>query len=323
MNTTANSLPDLSLVVPMFNEEAGVDAFFKAVFGALDKADFSIEIITVNDGSRDGTLERLRSWVGRDARVRVLDLSRNFGKDIALCAGIDQARGRAVVPLDADLQDPPDVIFQLVDEWRKGYEVVYARRSDRTSDTLIKQWTAGWFYRFFNRVSQITIPPNTGDFRLMDRCVVDAVKRFPERNRFMKGLFAWVGFHQTEVSYSRPERESGSTSWNYWKLWNFAIDGITSFSTLPLRVWTYVGSLTAFLSIIYAFYLIVRTLMWGVDVPGYASTITAVLVLGGLQLVSLGVLGEYLGRTYLETKQRPLYLVREIIEETSSRHESE
>lgn len=297
----------------MYNEEDGVDQFFQEVFKTFENSEVSIEIVAVNDGSSDRTMDRLRTRAEQDVRIRVVDLSRNFGKDTALCAGIDHARGRAVIPLDADLQDPPEVIHEMVTEWRKGFDVVYARRVDRSTDGLTKQMTAGGFYRFFNRISQIPIPENTGDFRLMDRRVVDAIKRFPERNRFMKGLFAWVGFKQTEVTYTRPARETGTTKWNYWKLWNFAIDGITSFSTIPLRIWTYVGGLTALVSIVYAIYLILRTLAFGRDVPGFASIMVAVLVLGGLQLMALGIIGEYLGRTYIESKRRPLYLVQEVV----------
>ncbi|MCC5835397.1 MAG: glycosyltransferase family 2 protein [Opitutales bacterium] len=308
-----SSVPDLSLIVPMYNEEAGVSSFFDEVFKTFENSELDIEIVAVNDGSSDRTMERLRERAQQDTRIRVVDLSRNFGKDTALCAGIDFARGRAVIPLDADLQDPPEVIHQMVAEWRKGFDVVYARRVDRSSDGITKKMTAGGFYRFFNRVAQISIPANTGDFRLMDRRVVEAIKRFPERNRFMKGLFAWVGFKQAEVTYTRPARETGTTKWNYWKLWNFAIDGITSFSTLPLRIWTYVGGLTALFSICYAVYLILRTLAFGRDVPGFASIMVAVLVLGGLQLMALGIIGEYLGRTYIESKRRPLYLVQEIV----------
>lgn len=311
--TSESTVPDLSLIVPMYNEETGVEPFFREVWKTFENSDLNIEVVVVNDGSSDRTLELLRERALADKRIRVVDLSRNFGKDTALCAGIDFSNGRAVIPLDADLQDPPEIIHQMVEQWRKGFDVVYARRVDRASDGLTKKLTAGWFYRFFNRISQIPIPQNTGDFRLMDRRVVDAIKRFPERNRFMKGLFAWVGFKQTEVTYVRPARETGSTKWNYWKLWNFALDGITSFSTLPLRIWTYLGGLTALISIFYAVYLILRTLAFGRDVPGFASIMVAVLVLGGLQLMALGVIGEYLGRTYMESKRRPLYLVQEVI----------
>lgn len=232
----ANGLgnPDLTLVVPMFNEENGVDLFFKEVFSIVDGSDFSVEVIAVNDGSTDGTLEKLKQWSRRDARVRTFDLSRNFGKDPALCVGIDHARGKALIPLDADLQDPPSLIPEMVAKWREGYEVVFARRIDRKSENFAKRSTAGGFYKVFNWISEISIPENTGDFRLIDRKVVEAVRRLPEHNRFMKGLFAWVGFRQAELTYTRPGREVGLSKWGYWKLWNFALDGITAFSTLPI-----------------------------------------------------------------------------------------
>lgn len=313
---TANApeSPDLTLVVPMFNDKNGVDAFFKEVFSILDGADFSVEVIAVNDGSTDGTLEKLKEWSRRDARLRTFDLSRNFGKDPALCVGIGHARGKALIPLDADLHDPPSLIPGVVAKWREGYEVVYARRIDRKSENFSKRSTADGFHKVFNWISEISIPENTVDFRLIDRKVIEAVRRLPEHNRFMKGLFAWVGFRQAELTFARPGSEVGLCKWGYWKLWNFALDGITAFSALPMRVWTYIGDATALLSIAYALCLVFRTIFFGVDAPGYASIISAVLILGGLQLLSLGIIGEYLGRPYLETKERPVYIVREVFE---------
>jgi glycosyltransferase involved in cell wall biosynthesis len=241
----------------------------------------------------------------------VINLSRNFGKEIALTAGLDHAAGQAIIPIDADLQDPPELIGEMIAKWREGYDVVYCTRRSREGETWLKRFTADYFYRIIGHLSQVTIPSNTGDFRLLDRRVVEALKQMPERNRFMKGLFAWVGFKQTALYFDRNPRFRGDTKWNYWKLWNFALDGITSFSLLPLKVWSYVGSIISLLSLLYAIYLVLRTLILGIDLPGYASLMVAILFLGGIQLIGLGVLGEYLGRVYEEVKNRPLYLVRE------------
>ncbi len=307
------SAVELSVVAPMYNESANVDRFVERIVPVLDRLGLPYEIICVNDGSRDDTLARLLDQHRRNPAVKVLGLARNFGKEVALTAGIDYANGAAVVPIDADLQDPPEVIAELVAEWRAGYDVVYATRRSRQGESWLKRFTANAFYRVLGRLTEIEIPRNTGDFRLMDRRVADALRHLPERTRFMKGLFAWVGFRQTSVLYDRAPRRAGRTTWNYWRLWNFALDGITSFSTVPLRVWSYAGagvSLTAFVA---AAYLIIRTLLHGSDVPGYASLMVVILFLGGIQLITLGVLGEYIGRIYTEVKGRPLYLVREAI----------
>jgi glycosyltransferase involved in cell wall biosynthesis len=255
-------------------------------------------------------LAQLLQLVERDRRVRVLELSRNFGKEAALTAGLDASRGDAVVAMDADLQDPPALIGRLIEEWSRGADVVLARRSDRSADSLLKRITAGLFYRIHNRLSSVQIPDNVGDFRLIDRTAVEALKALPERQRFMKGLFAWIGFRTATVDYARRPRASGSTKFSGWRLWNFALEGITSFSTAPLRVWTYIGALGALLTFLYALFIIARVLILGVDVPGYASLLVAVLFLGSLQLLSVGLLGEYIGRVYLEAKQRPVYVVR-------------
>jgi glycosyltransferase involved in cell wall biosynthesis len=243
--------------------------------------------------------------------VRAVSFSRNFGKEAALSAGLDHARGEAVIPMDVDLQDPPEVIGQMLAKWREGFDIVNGIRTDRESDSLAKRLTADLFYRTHNRLSVDKIPEHAGDFRLLDRKVVDIIRSMPERTRFMKGLFAWAGFRQASVPYVRQQRQLGATKFNYWKLWSFALDGITSASTVPLRVWSYLGVLVALLALVYAILLIVRTLIWGVDVPGYASLMVAVLFIGGLQLLSLGVLGEYVGRILIEAKQRPLYVIRE------------
>jgi glycosyltransferase involved in cell wall biosynthesis len=241
----------------------------------------------------------------------VIGLSRNFGKEAALTAGIDAARGRMVAPIDADLQDPPELIAEFVALWEQGYDVVYGMRTDRGSDSWLKRMTAGAFYQVFNSMTASPIPASAGDFRLMDREVVEALKRLPERNRFMKGLFAWVGFRQVGVPYVRPARAAGETSWRYGQLWRFALDGITSFSTAPLRIWTSVGLASAGLALLAAIALIVRVLLLGREVPGYASLMVVVLFSFAVQMVAFGVLGEYIGRLYDEVKHRPLYLVRE------------
>lgn len=302
-------VPELSVVVPMFNEEEVLDLFFQRIEATLAQLGVSYEIVCVNDGSRDTTLEKLMGHRTRNPAVKIVDLSRNFGKEQALTAGLDASSGRAVIPMDVDLQDPPELIARFLEKWREGYDVVYGVRGNRDSDGFTKRTSAGLFYRFFNVLSDLQIPENTGDFRLMDRRVVEALKLLPERNRFMKGLFAWVGFRHTGIEYVRENRAAGTTKWNYWRLWNFALDGITSFSTLPLRIWSYMGVLISLASFIYAAFLIGRVLTHGVDVPGYASLMVVMLFLGGIQLITLGVIGEYVGRLYRESKGRPLYLV--------------
>jgi glycosyltransferase involved in cell wall biosynthesis len=240
-----------------------------------------------------------------------LELSRNFGKEAALTAGLEASRGDVVVPLDADLQDPPELIGPMLEQWRQGFDVVYAVRGQRAGESRTKRLTAFGFYRLIGRMSATTIPADTGDFRLMDRCVVEALSQLPERTRFMKGLFAWVGFRQTAIRYNREPRQEGRSNWNYWTLWNFALDGITSFSRVPLQLLSAGGMAIALVSMVYGTWMVLRTLLFGIDLPGYASLMTAVLFLGGLQLVGLGVLGEYLGRVFEEVKRRPLYLVRQ------------
>lgn len=303
--------PEVSVVIPLYNEEPNIDHLFERLVSALDCLNTRYEIVCVNDGSKDNTLGRLVEHHHRNPLIKVVNLSRNFGKEVALTAAIDHARGAAVVPVDADLQDPPELIEQLVAKWREGYDVIYATRRSRRGESWIKRFTADAFYRVIARISRVSIPRNTGDFRLIDRRVVTALKRMPERTRFMKGLFAWVGFKQTSLVYDRPQRYKGTTKWNYWRLWNFAVDGITSLSALPLKVWSYVGVILSLTAFVYAALLIIRTLLLGIDVPGYASLMVVVLLMGGIQLLTLGIIGEYLGRVYEEVKERPLYLVRE------------
>lgn len=301
----------ISVVVPFHDEAAGIEAFYRELCFVLDRlADHRFEVICVDDGSRDETLAKLLALIERDSRVRVLELSRNFGKEAALTAGIDASRGDAVIPMDADLQDPPELIARLIEAWLGGADVVLARRTDRSTDSFLKRKTAELFYRVHNRVSSVKIPENVGDFRLLDRVAVEAVKTLPERQRFMKGLFAWIGFKTVTVDYARSPRAAGSGKFSGWRLWNFALEGITSFSTVPLRVWTYIGGLGALMTFLYAVFIVLRTVIQGIEVPGYASLLVAVLFLGSLQLLSVGLLGEYIGRIYLETKQRPVYVVR-------------
>jgi len=307
--------PMLSIVVPVKNEEHGVVPFVERVGPILDQvcAASGWEILFVDDGSTDTTLAAILAAHSRDARVRAISLSRNFGKEAALSAGLDYAQGKAIVPMDVDMQDPPEVLPEMVAKWREGYEMVFGVRRCRDSDPFAKRMTAGLYYRAHNMVSSDKIPEHAGDFRLMDRSVVDVIRRLPERNRFMKGLFAWAGFKQTAVEYDRAEREHGTTNFNYWKLWTLALDGITSASTVPLRIWSYVGALVAAFAIAYSTFLALDTMFFGNPVPGYASIMVSVLFLGGIQLISLGVLGEYVGRILTETKQRPLYVIRDAI----------
>jgi len=307
----------LTIIVPVKDEIEAIGPFVERVSAVIrnldDAASNSYELLFIDDGSTDGTLEKIRAANAADPNVRAISFSRNFGKEAALSAGLDHARGEAVVPLDVDLQDPPEVLKDMVAKWREGFEIVYGVRNDRQTDSFAKRLTADLYYRAHNWLSEDKIPEHAGDFRLLDRKVVDVIRAMPERNRFMKGMFAWAGFKQTSVSYARQPRTIGNTKFHSWKLWTFAIDGITSASTVPLRVWSYLGGVIAILSLIYALYVIVRTLIFGVQVPGYASMMVAVLFLGGLQLLSLGILGEYVGRILVETKQRPLYVVREEI----------
>lgn len=306
-----NDNVEISVVIPMYNEEPNIDYLFERLVSVLVRLNMKYEIICVNDGSRDNTLKFLVEHHYRNPAIKVVNLSRNFGKEIALTAGIDYTTGAAVIPIDADLQDPPELIEQLIAKWREGYDVVYGTRRSRQGESWIKRFTASAFYRTIGKLSHTRIPPNTGDFRLLDRRVVNALKQMPERNRFMKGLFAWVGFKQTSILYDRPQRYQGTTKWNYWRLWNFAIDGIAAFSLIPLKVWSYLGLTISLISFLYASFLVIRTLLFGIDIPGYASLMVAVLFLGGVQLLSLGMIGEYLGRVYDEVKGRPLYLVRD------------
>ena len=306
--------PLISIVVPAYNEAEVLDHFITDTQAALVPLGCLYEYVFIDDGSRDKTADLIAERLANGLPGRLVGLSRNFGKEAALSAGLAHARGDVAVIMDADLQDPPALIPAMLEGWRSGYDVVYGVRVDRSSDTLMKRSTAGLFYRIFNRLAHIDMPANAGDFRLIDREVINALLQLPERNRFMKGLFAWVGFPSMALPYERPERRAGMGKWNYWKLWNFAIDGFTGFTTLPLRVWFYGGALVALLSFAYALYLIVRVLVFGVDLPGYASLMVGLLFFSGVQLLSIGMIGEYISRLFNETKQRPVYLVQDVIE---------
>ncbi|WP_227307332.1 glycosyltransferase family 2 protein [Acidisoma cellulosilyticum] len=303
--------PLVSIVVPCHNEEDNLALLYERMRDVLDGQGLSWEMVCVNDGSKDSTLAKLIAMQQMDPRVRVFDLSRNFGKEAAMTAGLDQARGSVTIPIDADLQDPPELIPALIAKWREGYEVVNAVREARDGESWVKRSTAHLFYRIINGLSDIEIPRDTGDFRLLSRPALEALRQMPERRRFMKGMFVWVGFRTATVTYRRAGRHAGRTSWNYWRLWNFALEGITSFSQVPLRLASYLGLITAFLSMLYGSFLIVRTIFFGNQVSGYPSIMVAVLFLGGIQLMALGVIGEYVGRIYEETKSRPLYLIRQ------------
>jgi glycosyltransferase involved in cell wall biosynthesis len=302
---------EISIVVPMRNEALVLDELFIRLAAVLERLRLTYEIICVDDGSTDATLARLCELRARYPELRVVSLSRNFGKDIALSAGLEHTRGAAVVPIDADLQDPPELIEPMVAKWREGFDVVYATRDRREGESALKRASAKYFYRVFDRISDFPMPRDTGDFRLLDRRVVDVLIRLPERTRFMKGLFSWVGFRQAAVTFDRAERRGGRSKWSYWRLWNFALDAVTSFSSMPLKVWSYLGLIISMCAFLYAMFLAGLKLFRGIDVPGYASIMVAVLFFGGVQLISLGIIGEYLARTYNEVKGRPLYLVRE------------
>jgi glycosyltransferase involved in cell wall biosynthesis len=303
--------PELSIVVPVFDEESSIGAFLERLQPVLEKHARSHEIVFVNDGSRDGTLGVLMAHQRRDPRVKVVDLSRNFGKEAALSAGLDFATGRAVVPMDVDLQDPPELIGDMLALWREGFEMVLAQRSERSVDGWRKRTTAGLFYRIANRVSDVDLPADVGDFRLMDRKVVDALALMPERTRFMKGLFAWLGFRQATVQYARGARIAGRTKFRLGSLWRLALEGLVSFTTTPLKIWTYIGATFAILAFAYLSFIVGRTVLFGIDVPGYASLIAFTLFFSGLNLLGLGIIGEYLARVFIEVKRRPLYIVRE------------
>ncbi|MBD8526505.1 glycosyltransferase family 2 protein [Pseudomarimonas arenosa] len=310
--STRGAAATVSLLIPVFNEGAAIIGTLQRLEAVLAPQPYAVEVVIVNDGSHDDTLAKIQTYQSPRFTIVVVDLSRNFGKEAALSAGLQVASGDAVIPIDADLQDPPELIPEMIERWRQGAEVVVAHRSDRRSDSAMKRLTASGFYRLINRIAEVQIPDNVGDFRLMDRTVVDVVCSLPENRRFMKGLFAWAGFRTERVEYVRQQRAAGQSKFNGFRLINLAVEGITSFSTAPLRLATYAGALVAAAAFCYVVYIVVRTLIFGVDLPGYASLISVMLFMSGVQLLALGLIGEYVGRTYMEAKRRPAFVIRKI-----------
>lgn len=306
--TSARKL--ISVVVPAYNEAPGLPEFHRRLGNVLDALALNSEVVYVNDGSTDETMAVMETMRSRDQRVSILDLSRNFGKEIAMTAGLDYAQGDAVVVIDADLQDPPELIPEFIRHWEEGYDVVYATRTVREGETIIKKATARAFYRLMQNVGRVNIPDNTGDYRLLSRRAVDSLGQLREHHRFMKGLFAWIGYPQKSITYRRAPRYDGTTKWNYWRLWNFALEGITSFTTTPLKLATYLGLAAALGAFLYGSYFLIRTLAFGNPVPGYPSLLVIILFMGGTQLMAIGIIGEYLGRMFNETKRRPLYFIK-------------
>jgi len=311
----------ITVIVPAYNEEDVIGECYRRVIDVFKDNQYELELIFVNDGSSDNTFTLLNELSTKDERVTAIDLSRNFGKEIAMSAGIDFATGDAAVIIDADLQDPPELIADFIKYWEDGYDNVYGKRISREGESWLKKITANMFYKVLGNLSDTQIPVNTGDFRLISRQAIDALKELREQHRFMKGLFSWVGFNVKEVEYNRAPRFAGDTKWNYWSLWNFALEGITSFSIAPLKIATYVGGFISSLSFIYAIYIIIKTFIYGADVPGYASQMVITLMLGGMNLAAIGIIGEYLGRMFNETKNRPLYLIKRVINGRSTTSE--
>lgn len=312
--------PLISIVAPAYNEQEVLREFHTRLSAVLDTLPDATEILYVNDGSHDGTLNIIESLYQEDSRVAMVDMSRNFGKEIALTAGLHKTAGDAVIVIDTDLQDPPELIPKLIEEWQNGYDVVYAKRSRREGESLVKKATAHAFYRIMQRMGHVKLPEDTGDFRLLSRRAVDALNTLGEHHRFMKGLFAWIGYKQKAVLYERDPRQAGQTKWNYWRLWNFALEGITSFTIAPLKFATYLGFVTAVGAFSYGMYFLIRTLLYGNPVPGYPSLIVIILFLGGIQLMAIGILGEYIGRIFTETKRRPLYFLNDYRPARQQRH---
>jgi polyisoprenyl-phosphate glycosyltransferase len=301
----------LCIVAPIYNEESNIILFYDRVSLILKQTDLDWKILFINDGSSDNSQQIVEEMSKNNEHIHLLSFTRNFGKESALTAGLDYADSDAVIPIDTDLQDPPELILEMIKYWQQGFDVVYAKRRSRKGETYLKLLTANLFYKFINKFSDITIPSNVGDYRLLSRRVVDDINKMREKNRFMKGIFAWVGYPSKEILFDRDERNAGETSFNFLKLFNFAVDGITSFSVAPLRVFFYTGLFILLLSFTYAGYIIIRTMVLGVELPGYASMLVAVLFLGGLNLFAIGFVGEYIGRIYQEVKSRPIYLVKE------------
>ncbi len=301
----------VSLLIPAYNEEKVLPLLFKRVKSIIDNINqYEWEVLFINDGSKDNTLAVLYSLRNQDNRINVLDLSRNYGKEVAMLAGFDYVKGDAVIILDADLQDPPELIPQMLEEWEKGYDDVYAKRKSRKGETFLKKKTSQWFYKILQKSTDIPIQLNTGDFRLLDKTCIEALKQIREANRYTKGMFSWIGYNKKEILFDRDPRAAGETKWNYFKLFSLAIEGITSFTTKPLRISTFIGGIISLFSFIYAIYMLYDTIFYGNDVKGYPSLLVTILFLGGIQLLSLGILGEYIARIFIETKNRPTYFAR-------------
>lgn len=310
----------LSILVPVFNEEETVELFMQTLTPiAREVKDLlgsgsTIEVIFIDDGSQDATLDRIKAIRNDECKIKIVKLSRNFGKDPAIAAGLTHATGDAVIPMDVDLQDPPEILPKMVECWLKGAKVVNAVRRSRESDSWLKRTSANLFYKFYNLLASYPIARDVGDFRLLDREVVSAINKVPERVRFMKGIFSWVGYSPVSVEFEREARVAGQTKWRFWALWNFALDGITGSTTLPLRIWTYIGVMLALVALTYAAFIILKVMLYGADVPGYASIMVVVLTLGAVNLIAVGVVGEYVGRIATEVRQRPLYIIEDVTE---------
>jgi polyisoprenyl-phosphate glycosyltransferase len=312
----------ISIVAPAYNEESGLSEFVRRVELAMSGCGLRYEIVFVNDGSTDKTLSVMQSLRAMNPNITIVNLSRNFGKETAMTAGIAHAVGGAIVIIDTDLQDPPELIPEMIETWRAGYDVVYAQRTERAGETWVKKTTARWFYWTVKHMSPVPIPENVGDFRLISRRAVQALLQIPERHRFMKGLYAWIGFPQKAIPYKRHARFTGRTKWNYWQLWNLAIEGITSFTTVPLKLATYLGFLIALFAFAYGFAIVFKAIFFGEVVRGFPTIMSVMLLLGGVQLIVLGFIGEYLGRIFDETKQRPLYLLESVLWSAAAQQES-
>jgi glycosyltransferase involved in cell wall biosynthesis len=300
----------LSIIIPFYNEQEVISECQQRISSAVEAIDMQVELLYINDGSKDDSLNILIALMQQDKRIKIIDLSRNFGKENAMTAGLDKAKGDAVIIIDADLQDPPELIAEMVKTWRTGFDIVYAKRTMRKGESLVKKVTARLFYKLINKISDHEIPENVGDFRLMSRQAIDALNQVRERKRFMKGLFSWIGFPQTAIEYSRDPRLAGKTNWNYRKLIKFAIEGISSFTQKPLHLATYMGFITALGAFILGLFYIIKTLMFGETIQGFPTLITMILFFSGVQLLSIGILGEYIGHMFIESKQRPLYFIK-------------
>lgn len=301
----------ISLIVPIYNEQETIEIFYHRIRSAVFLTPYTIEIVFINDGSCDQTEKIIKELAKKDNLIQAFSFTRNFGKESALMAGLTYATGDVVIPIDVDLQDPIELIPKMIEEWQNGAHIVLAKRVDRLSDSWSKRVTAAIFYRLHNKISYPKIEENVGDFRLLSRNTVEQILLLSEKNLFMKGIFSWVGGETATLEYKRQPRVAGRTKFNAWKLWNLALEGVTSFSTFPLRMWTYIGLLIAALSFLYGAWMIFQTLFWGNPVKGYPSLLVSILFLGGVQLIGIGVLGEYLGRVYIEVKNRPRYLIKE------------